>query len=93
MHRGRRQSANQQLRVLWQFEAVWRNRFPRSHSAFRRFYNHIGPAVARRINSPLRADLAYLALKPAEFLAGLILQLNHDKKPTAITTHPQRSDL
>ena len=93
MHHGRRQSANQQLRVLWHFEAVWCNRFPRSHFAFRRLYNHIGPAVARRINSPLRADLASLALKPVEFLAGFILQLNHDKKPTAIVAHPQRSDL
>lgn len=92
-HHGHRQPANRQLLILRQLEAVWRNRAPRSHSAFRRLYNRIGPASARRINTPLRADLAYLALKPVEFLAGLILQLNHDKKSISTAAHRNRSSL
>jgi hypothetical protein len=68
---GRSLMANRQLLTLWQFEALWRDRFPRSHSCFRRAYNRFGPSLARRITSPWAADLVYLALKPAQFLAEL----------------------
>jgi hypothetical protein len=75
-HRGHLVQANQQLMTLWRFEALWRARTPRSHARFRRAYNRAGPAIARSITSPWIADLAYLALKPAEFLAGFAGRLN-----------------
>jgi hypothetical protein len=66
---GRAVSANQQLLDLWRLEEVWRLRAPRSHAAFRRAYNRLGPLIARRIISPWVADTAYVALKPVEWLA------------------------
>jgi hypothetical protein len=75
-HGGHLVLANQQLMTLWQFEAAWRVHAPRSHARFRRAYNLIGPAIARNITSSWIADLAYLALKPAEFLACIAGRLN-----------------
>jgi hypothetical protein len=67
--------ANQQLITLWQLEALWRTTALRSHTIFRRGYNLFGPIIARRITSPWVADAAYVALKPAELLARLIVIL------------------
>jgi hypothetical protein len=72
-HRGRNRIANQQLATLWAFEVLWRNAAPRTHGAFRSIYNLIGPVIARRITSPWTADVFYLALKPAEFLARFLV--------------------
>jgi hypothetical protein len=69
--RGRLVQANQQLITFWQFESFWRDRAPRTHACFRRFYNRFGPAIAAQIRSPLLADLAYVALKPVEIAAKL----------------------
>ncbi len=69
-HGGRRRKANQQLITLWQFEALWRGHAPRSHALFRRVYNRLGPAVARRITSPGMADIVHFTIKPVEFVAG-----------------------
>jgi hypothetical protein len=74
-HRGRKRPANHQLMTLWQFEALWCTRAPASHAAFRRAYNRFGPAMAQQITSPWLADAAYLALLPAELLAGLAIRL------------------
>jgi hypothetical protein len=74
-HNGRARLANQQLITLWQFEHFWRNRAPRSHAAFRRVYNHVGPILARRIDSPWLADAACLAIKPVEFMAALVIRI------------------
>lgn len=74
-HRGCIRLANQQLITLWEFEALWRRATPRCHALFRRGYNVIGPILARRITSPLIADLFYLVLKPAEFIGCLLLSL------------------
>jgi hypothetical protein len=71
--KGRRRLANQQLLTFWQFENFWRAQFPRGHARFRKIYNHVGPIVARRISSPWPADLAFIALKPLEWLATLCL--------------------
>jgi len=73
IHRGRKRLANQQLATLWAFEVLWRNASPRSHTAFRRGYNVIGPIIARRITSPWVADAFYFALKPAELFARCVL--------------------
>jgi len=72
-HRGRIRIANQQLATLWAFEALWRGHAPKSHAAFRRVYNVIGPGIARRITSPWLADVFYVALKPAEFFARFVV--------------------
>ena len=42
---------------------------PRLHAALRRLYDRLGPPLAAGVEHPLTADLAYLALKPAEWLA------------------------
>lgn len=73
-HRGATREATQQLLTLWRLEDYWTRRAPRSHAGFRRIYNTIGPIAASRITTPLRADLAYLAIKPAELLARAILK-------------------
>jgi hypothetical protein len=73
-HRGQRRMANQQLITLWNLERIWREIAPQSHHWFRCVYNRVGPAVARQINSPLKADVVHLALKPVEWTARL---LNH----------------
>jgi len=67
--------ANRQLLTFWQFEALWAARAPRSHRAFRRLYNFIGPRIARRISSAWRASLAYICLKPAELFAASVLYI------------------
>jgi hypothetical protein len=73
---GRTRSANQQLLTLWLFEAFWQKHSFQTHRIFRRIYNRIGPVFARRINSRWLADMTYLALKPVEFLAALVLKLS-----------------
>jgi hypothetical protein len=79
-HRGKTRRANQQLVTLWQFENLWREKFPRSHKFFRRFYNRIGPVIAARITSPWLADIFCVALKPMEFAAKWInLNVNEKK--------------
>ena len=68
--------ANYQLATFWTFEALWRKTAPRSHAAFRRIYNIIGPIIARRITSPWIADVVYVLLKPAEFFARFVVNTN-----------------
>jgi len=78
-HHGRTQLANRQLLILWQFESFWRTHAPGSHAKFRRIYNRLGPVIAGQIASPWMADLTYLVIKPAELLAGFILNRNAGK--------------
>jgi hypothetical protein len=66
---------NRQLRVLKAFELGLKIAAPRVHQAIRRTYNWGGPPLARRLKSPWAADVAYLALKPAEWIAGLVLRM------------------
>ena len=48
---------------------------PRTHHLLRRTYNSIGPRLAAVTIRPLAADLAYVALKPAEWIAWLALSV------------------
>lgn len=73
-HRGQHRLANRQLINLWNFEQLWQQREPQSHRWFRSAYNRLGPIIARQINSPWKADVVYLVLKPAEWSARL---MNH----------------
>jgi hypothetical protein len=60
---------NGQMQSLKALELVVQACTPRLHRLLRRLYNVVGPRVARRRNSKWRADLAYLALKPCEWIA------------------------
>ncbi len=71
---GRPREVNHQLVTLWRLERAWARCSPGSHAAFRRIYNIVGPVLARRINSPLVADLIYFAVKPMEFLGRLVMK-------------------
>lgn len=66
-------SANGQLLTLWQFEDLWSKSAPRSHRQFRSLYNRLGSVIAAQIGSPWMADATYLALKPVEVAAKVIL--------------------
>jgi len=81
IRRGKMRHANQQLVTLWQFEALWQARAPRSHALFRRFYNRLGPAVAGRIQSPWLADMVWVAIKPIEWLAKSAVKNAVQRKP------------
>jgi hypothetical protein len=48
---------------------------PRLHIVLRRIYDVVGKTLARKIQNPFMADIAYVALKPAEWLARLILKI------------------
>jgi len=70
---GQHRRANRQLMTFWQLEQMWRQRLPRSHKCFRSVYNRLGPRIALMVGSPTRADIVYLALKPVELLARLLV--------------------
>jgi len=84
-HRDQPRIANQQLIALWNFERLWQERSPQSHRRFRVLYNRLGPVVARQINSPFKADVVHLALKPVEWIARLA---NHLSQPRTTNTTP-----
>jgi hypothetical protein len=63
------------LAFFWSFEELWREAHPAGHARFRRFYNVVGPRLARRVTNPWLADITYLLLKPVETGAGLVLAL------------------
>jgi hypothetical protein len=71
--RGESRLANKQLQTFWRFEELWQKSAPRTHRAFRKVYNRIGPIVAGRIRSPLVADMVYMALKPFEMAGRLLI--------------------
>ena len=66
---------NQQLTTFKAAELVLRAISPGSHRAFRFVYNRIGPPLAAMLGSRLLASLAYLSLKPAEWLCWLTLRI------------------
>ncbi len=57
-----------QLIVLKTFELVIQSNFPSIHRWLREVYDIVGPRLARRISNPWVADLAYVSLKPLEWL-------------------------
>jgi hypothetical protein len=70
---GRVALVNGQLRTLKLAEIALRATAPRLHRAIRGVYDVLGPPAARMLAHPVLADLAYLSLKPAEWLACLAL--------------------
>lgn len=65
---------NQQLLTFWAIEKNWSEHYPNGHALFRRIYNIAGPIIARCIRHIWVADAVYLALKPLEWSALLILR-------------------
>jgi hypothetical protein len=72
---GSRMLVNDQLCNLKLAELALAAILPRFHRLSRRVYNHYGPILAAKISHPLLADLAYLSLKPFEWLAIAALRL------------------
>jgi hypothetical protein len=83
LRNGQRRQVNQQLITLWHLEGAWSQHLPRSHKAFRTVYNTLGPSVARKITSPLVADLVYLVIKPIEFLGRVVVWSEEQSKAKA----------
>lgn len=68
-------SVNHQLLTFWAFEQRWQSLAPMTHRAFRRVYNIVGRRAAGWIGNPWLADAVFLLLKPAEWVAALVLKL------------------
>jgi hypothetical protein len=60
---------NDQLRHLKLAELALIAVLPRVHRLLRRIYDRIGPVAAARLRHPFAADLAYLSLKPIEWIS------------------------
>ena len=71
---GKLMQVNRQLQLLKCAELALLAICPRWHKRLRRAYDGIGGLVARKIQDPFLADLAYLCLKPFELLARIILK-------------------
>ena len=84
---------NRQLQVLKAFEIALASIHPATHRKLRGLYNIVGPPLAGRLDRPWKADLAYLSLKPAEWLAELTLWalLRHDCDLIEQLYHPAES--
>ncbi|MEK6237175.1 MAG: hypothetical protein N2C14_20900, partial [Planctomycetales bacterium] len=66
---------NDQPRHLKCGELALKAAAPRLHRLIRRAYDFLGPRLAKRLAHPILADLAYLALKPAEWLVRATLHV------------------
>ena len=65
---------NDQLRVLIAAELAVKLAHPRLHRILRGVYNVVGPILARLVRTKLAADAVYVALKPVEALARIIVR-------------------
>lgn len=72
---GKSMQVNGQLQVLKCAELALLAVNPRWHTTLRRIYDVVGKSLARRIHHPLLADIAYLLLKPFEWLARWLLKV------------------
>ena len=73
--RGEPVMVNQQLTTFKIAELALRAVSPAMHRVLRFLYNRIGPRVAANLGSPILASLAYLSLKPAEWLCRFLLRV------------------
>jgi hypothetical protein len=64
---------NAQLRVLVCAEIALHVICPGLRRSWRRAYDRLGPPIARQLDGPILADLAYVSLKPVEYLARAFL--------------------
>lgn len=61
-------SVNHQLRYFKAFEIALAAASPTVHTGVRLIYNRAGPWMASLIRHPIAADLAYVSMKPAEWV-------------------------
>ena len=66
---------NQQLATFKAAELTLRAISPKGHRLFRSVYNRLGPLAAAKLVGPLSATVAYLCLKPAEWLCRIVLRI------------------
>ena len=71
---GKRMQVNMQLQLLKCAELALLALNPRLHKALRKIYDVVGKSLARRLQNPFLADVAYVFLKPFECLATIILK-------------------
>jgi hypothetical protein len=84
---------NDQLRRLKCAEIALAMLTPRVHRILRRFYDQVGPALAARMIHPLLADLAYMTLKPAEWVCVFALRrLLKEFDALAAVVYPETGD-
>lgn len=68
---------NRQLLVANAFEQILEEQIPRTHRVIRSLYDRYGYPIAKHINTPLRADVVYILMKPLElFFLGVIYLLD-----------------
>ncbi|MCH5188093.1 MAG: hypothetical protein J1F63_06785 [Oscillospiraceae bacterium] len=67
LRHGRLVTVNRQLCVANAFEQLLEERTPRLHKAVRGFYDRHGFPVSQLIDKKWKADLVYIAMKPAEW--------------------------
>lgn len=79
---------NSQLRTLICAEITLRHTHIRLARLLRRVYDHLGPILARQLNTPWKADLAWCCLKPLELLATLYLR-HHRLHPAKLLPIPK----
>lgn len=65
---------NPQLQTLKCAELVLMALLPGLHRPLRKMYDLIGKELARRLTNPYLADLAYLSLKPVEWLVRWVMK-------------------
>ena len=80
IRRGQRIVVNRQLCVANAFEQILEERMPTLHRQVRHFYDAYGYPLSLHLQTPWRANLAYLFMKPLEWCFLLVLYL-FDKKP------------
>lgn len=81
---GRRIVINHQLCVANAFEELLQEKMPLFRRLLRRVYDAIGCPLARRIHTPIAADVAYIVIKPLEWIMVLILYLVEAKPENRI---------
>ena len=72
---GKSMQVNKQLQRLKCAELALMAVAPRFHQFSRKVYDVIGKRLAHRIQNPFIADVAYLLLKPGEWMARLLLKV------------------
>ena len=66
---------NKQLQLLKCAELALLAIQPRLHKRLRKIYDLAGKLLASKIQNPFMADMAYLLLKPFEWLAEALLKI------------------
>ena len=72
---GKSIQVNEQLQRLKCAELALLAIHPRWHKRLRKVYDKLGKPLAHRLHNPFLADVAYLLLKPAEWLANSMVKI------------------